>query len=235
MATDPETRTTRRAVMTAALGAAGAFAASAIVRAAPVAAAPNGNVQLGAGASNSDNDAAAETRVKGTTDGIVAFSAIQAGSGTGLYGYTLTGTGVLAVGGGTGSGLAASSSGGTGAVGASYTGTGVYGYAGSTSAPALAGPAAGVVARADDTSKLALRVIGRAAFSFSGKATIAANQSSVTVIRPGVTAGSLIIATPSTNRAGVYVQSAVAGAGKLTIYLNKKVTGATKVSYLIMG
>lgn len=235
MAIDPEARTTRRTVMTAALGAAGAFAASAIVGAAPVAATPNGNVQLGTGVGNSDNDSAAQTQVTGTTDGITTFSAVQAGSGTGLYGFTSTGTGVLAVGGSSGNGLDARSSNGAGAIGASFTGTGVYGYAGSTAAPPLTGPVAGVVARVDDSTKLALRVIGRAAFSYSGKATIALHHSSVTVIRAGVSTSSLIIATPRTNRAGVFVQAVVPGAGKFTVYLNKKVAGATGVAYMILG
>jgi hypothetical protein len=94
---------------------------------------------------------------------------------------------------------------------------------------------AGVVARAVDTSTLALRVMGRASFDFSGKAIVAKFHSSVTVTKVGVTANSLIIATPRTNRVGVYVQSVVAGAGKFTIYLNKPVPGATGVAYLIMG
>jgi hypothetical protein len=235
MAIDPGAGTSRRTIMTAALGAAGAFAASAIVGAAPVSAAPNGNVQLGTGVGNPDNDSAVQTQVTGTTDGITTFSAVQAGSGTGLYGFTSTGTGVLAVGGSSGNGLDARSSNGTGAMGASYTGSGVYGYAGGTAAPAMTGPAAGVVARAIDTSTLALRVIGRATFSFSGTVTVAANQSRVTVTKAGVTASSLIIATPRTNRAGVYVQSAVPGAGKFTVHLNKKVSGATDVAYLILG
>jgi hypothetical protein len=235
MATDPGTGTTRRMVITAAVGAAGAFAASAIAGAAPVAAAPNGNVQLGSGVSDSDNDSAAQTQVRGTTDGIIAFSAVQAGSGMGLYGYTMTGTGVLAVGGSTGNGLDARSTNGIGAMGASYTGSGVYGYAGGTAAPSLAGPAAGVVASSVDTSTLALRVLSRTSFSFSGKAKVTAGHSSVTVTKTGVTASSLIIATPFTNRAGVYVQSAVPAAGKFTIRLNKSVTGTTYVAYLILG
>ena len=102
-------------------------------------------------------------------------------------------------------------------------------------APALTGPAAGVVARAVDSSTLGLRVMGRASFSFSGKVTIAANKSSATVTKPGVTTASLIIATPKTNRAGVYVQSAVPAAGKFTVHLNKKVSAATDVAYLILG
>jgi hypothetical protein len=135
MAIHPGTRTSRRTVVTAALGAAGALAASAFAGGAPVLAAPNGNVQLGAGTSDSDNDSAAQTQVNGTTDGITTFAAVQAASGTGLYGYTGTGIGVLAVCGSSGKGLDARSTSGTGATGASYTGSGVYGYTGSTAAP----------------------------------------------------------------------------------------------------
>ena len=145
MATDSRTGTTRRKVLTAALGAAGAYAVSTIVGAAPAAAVANGNVQLGAGVVDADNDSAAQTQVRGTTDGMVAFSGVQSGSGTGLYGYTLSGTGVLAVGGTSGNGLDGRSSSGTGAIGASYTGIGVYGYSGSTVAPSVAA-VAGVVA-----------------------------------------------------------------------------------------
>lgn len=53
--------------------------------------------------------------------------------------------------------------------------------------------------------------------------------------RAGVSTSSLIIATPRTNRAGVFVQSVVPGAGRFTIYLNKKVAGATGVAYMILG
>lgn len=236
MATDTGTRTSRRTVVTAALGAAGALAVSAFAGGAPVLAAPNGNVQLGAGSGGDhDNDAAAQTQVNGTTDGITTFAAVQLGSGTGLYGFSGTGTGVLAVGSSSGKGLDARSTSGTGATGASYTGSGVYGYTGSTAAPALSGPDAGVVARAAHSSKLALRVMGRASFSLSGKATITANHSSVTVTKAGVTTSSLIIATPRTNHPGVFVQAAVPGAGKFTIFLSKKVNSATRVAYLVLG
>lgn len=235
MAIDPGTRTSRRAVVTAALGAAGALAASALVGPAPASAAANGNVQLGAGLSDSDNDSAVETRVNGTADGMTTFAAVQVGSGIGLFSYTDTGIGVLAVGSSSGKGLDARSTSGPGATGASYTGSGVYGYTGSTAAPALSGPDAGVVARAVGPSKLALRVMGRASFSLSGKATIATNHSSVTVTKAGVTTSSLIIATPRTNRAGVYVQAAIPKAGKFTVFLSKKVSGPTDVSYLVLG
>jgi hypothetical protein len=234
MATDLGTTATRRKVLTAALGAAGALAASAITGAAPVEAAFNGNVQLGHGTSDSDNDSADETRVVGTTDGMTALSAVQAGSGTALYGYSLTGRGVLAVGASSGNGLDARSTNGTGAIGASFSGSGVYGYTGSTAAPPVSVPA-GVVARAADTTRLALRVIGRAMFSLSGKAAVTAGHSTVTVTLAGVSTSSLIIATPLTNRTGVFVQSVVPAAGKFTVHLNKTVAGTTYVAYMVLG
>ena len=46
-----------------------------------------------------------------------------------------------------------------------------------------------------------------------------------------------MLATLQTNRAGIYVQAAVASpaSGKITIYLNKKVTAATKVAVIILN
>jgi hypothetical protein len=235
VAIEAGTRQTRRAVMTAAIGAAGAMAVGALAGAAPAAAATGGNLILGHGTSDAVNDANAETRVNATTNGITAFSAIQPASGIGMEAFTTTGTGVLAIAGASGTGLDARSTSGAGAIGACASGAGLYGFVGSTAAPALGASGAGVVARAADPSKLALRVMGRAAFAFSGTATVAANKASVTVTKPGVSAASLIIATPRTNRAGVFVQSAVPGAGTFTIHLNKKVSGATVVAYMILG
>lgn len=51
----------------------------------------------------------------------------------------------------------------------------------------------------------------------------------------GVTASSMIIATPATNRAGVYVQSVVPAAGKFTAYLRKKATRITRVWDMVLG
>lgn len=102
MALDVEKPKTRRAILAAGLGGLGAVAAQALSHPSPADAVTNGNVQLGHGVIDSDNDATSETRVNGTTDGQIVFSAIQAASGVGLYGYSLTGQGVKAVGGGTG-------------------------------------------------------------------------------------------------------------------------------------
>jgi hypothetical protein len=52
---------------------------------------------------------------------------------------------------------------------------------------------------------------------------------------PGVTASSYIIATLQTRRAGVYVHAVVPAAGSFTIYLNKTVTAATVVGYLVIN
>jgi len=235
MSTDSDSRTSRRTIMAAALGSAGALAASAIAGSLPAAAAVGDNLILGRGFHDGFNESPDATQLNGTTNGMTVFAAVRDGSGLAIEGFSTTGTGVLAVSGDNGTGLDARSTNATAAIGSSFTGSGVYGFVGSTVAPPLTGPAAGVVARAVDPSRLALRVMGRASFGFSGKATILANTSTVVITRAGVTAASLIIATPRTNRAGVFVQSAVPAAGKFTIHLNKKVAAATDVAYMILG
>jgi hypothetical protein len=81
----------------------------------------------------------------------------------------------------------------------------------------------------------ALYVDGKARFRRSGKTAVAAGKSAVVVTLAGVTTASWIIATPQTNRAGVFVQSVVAGTGKFTIFLNKAVSGATYVGWLVVN
>ena len=88
-----------------------------------------------------------------------------------------------------------------------------------------------------DLNNWALQIAGRVSFSQSGTLTIAAGKSSVSAAMPALSPTTMVLATLQTNRAGVYIQAAVAGpaAGKITIYLNKKVTAATKVAYFILG
>jgi len=50
-----------------------------------------------------------------------------------------------------------------------------------------------------------------------------------------VTTSSYIIATPQTNRAGLFVQAVVPAAGKFTIYLNKSVSATTYIGYLVIN
>lgn len=132
--------------------------------------------------------------------------------------------------------------GGWGVFGASdATGTGVYGFSGATvpAAPAHVGVFAysdsGYAVYARAATGTALYVDGKARFRRSGKTAVAASHSSVSVTLAGVTTSSWVIATPQTNRAGVFVQSVVAGSGKFTIYLNKAVSAATYVGWLVVN
>jgi hypothetical protein len=51
----------------------------------------------------------------------------------------------------------------------------------------------------------------------------------------GVTTSSYILATLQTRRAGVYVHAVVPAAGYFTIYLNKNVSAATYIGYLVIN
>ena len=124
------------------------------------------------------------------------------------------------------------------------TGAAVSGRNNATSTMgALAAGSAGVWGMAPSELDYAgLAIAGRAMFfTRSGMLTIAKNKSSVTAtVSPLSTTGSmpsLVLATLQTNRNGTYIQAAVANAatGKITIYLNKKVTAATKVAYFVLN
>ncbi len=122
-----ERRTSRRNLLVAGAGALGGLVLSALGRPPAVRAVPNGNVQLAAGVGDSDNDAAAETRVNATGTG-VAFSAVQTHGGTGLYGYSDTGgSGLLGIGGSSSAGLLAQSVTGPGASATSLSASGLTG------------------------------------------------------------------------------------------------------------
>lgn len=87
-----------------------------------------------------------------------------------------------------------------------------------------------------DTAHLGLFVDGRVSFKRAGRATIAKGARSVSVKVPALSAKSMVLATLQTNRAGVYIQAAVAKPtlGKITIVLNKSVPAATKVAYFVL-
>jgi hypothetical protein len=192
--------------------------------------------------------------VVGGTDsihsGVYGFSTTDKGFGvyglnkaTGNIGALGTGNqGVFGSGGDTYDGVwgRSKASGKSGVYGDSRTedGFGVYGKnLTSGTFGALGSGASGVWASApEDASHFALQVDGRVAFRRSGLLTIARNKSSVSATVPALTATSMVLANLQANRAGVYVQAAVASAAskKITIYLNKKVTAATKVAYFIL-
>jgi hypothetical protein len=334
MAINTDAPKTRRSILAAALGGAGAVVAQALGRPSPVAAISNGNVQLGHGTSDTDNDSALETRVRGTTDGQIALSGSQNGSGIGLYGLTNTGYGIRGTGSASGTGVLGETVSGTGVAGTSSDGTGVdatstnatgvraqstdstasdflspshktgvlgsagdssqlstntdevgvygycdtsansvgvigvshqgigalgvgpigllgaggwgvlgdvgptqigvYGNTGVDAAPAVT-PGIGVLARAQSTAQLALRVLGRVQFSRSGRTAITAGHASKVILMAGVSTASYVIATPQTNRTGLFVQAVVPAAGKFTIYLNKTVSATTYIGYLVIN
>ena len=85
MAIDPAAPRSRRAILGAALGGAGALFAGALGRAAPVAAANGDGVLLGEGTTATDNAATAATIVKST--GADALGGVS-DSGTGVHGHS---------------------------------------------------------------------------------------------------------------------------------------------------
>lgn len=345
MAVEVGAQKSRRAILAGALGGLGAIALQALGRPASVEAASNGNVQLGHGTADTDNNSAAETRVNATADAVVAFTGAQLAtggmglqglasdgfgvkgdasssgngvvgysqSGTGVQGYSASGTGLdawspsgIGVSAVSNTGLAArahmtdntpstfadasnangvlaiagdisniaqntdevgvfaycdTSPNSVGVVGQSHQGVGalgvgaigvqgigtwavlgdvapneigVYGNTGADPAPIVT-TGIGVLARAQSTAQLALRVLGRVSFSRSGRVAFSAGTSSKSITMAGVTTSSFILATPQTNRTGLFVQAVVPGSGKFTIYLNKSVPATTYVGYLVLN
>jgi hypothetical protein len=184
-----------------------------------------------------------EDLLPGNTDETGVFGqADLSESSTGVWGASGQGFGVFGSGevGAAGVGFIGVQGipGGAGSTGVlAWAGTGeagIYGYAG-TAAPPPPIQNVGVQARAGSTSQVALNVNGRVQFSRSGRATIGAGQKSKVVTMAGVTTNSYIIATPQTNRSGIFVQSVVPAAGKFTINLNKTVPGTTLVGYLVIN
>jgi hypothetical protein len=162
MAIDEARPASRRAILLGGLAAAGGLAVARLGLPEAARAAANGNVQLATGVGNTDNDAAAETRVNVTGDGQIAFSAVQPLSGTGLYGFASTaGQGVRGIGGDTATGVAGQGTNGIGVDGRSTNTaapdlnlddsthrTGVFGIAGSAGTENSPG---GIAANTDQT------------------------------------------------------------------------------------
>jgi len=88
-----------------------------------------------------------------------------------------------------------------------------------------------------DLDHFGLFVTGRTIFpTCSGFLTIAKGSRSVSAAKPALSGDTLVLATLQTNRAGVYIQAAVASprTGRITIYLNKTMPAATKVAYFVL-
>jgi hypothetical protein len=119
--------TSRRALLTGALGGLGALAAAAIGRPAVTRAANGGNAILG-----TPNTSTIETSFENTDAHEVSLRGIHSSNGTGVGGFSSSGWGVHG-----------DSDSGYGVIGGSGTGSGVYGTSSSSLQPAIVGRSAG--------------------------------------------------------------------------------------------
>ena len=225
----------RRALLAAAAGAAAATVVSAIERPVPARAATDGDVVLGA-----KNSATATTEIDSSVDLVDVFVARSTAGGIGIVGDSEQGTGVL----GTGThGVEGSSLAGMGVFGVSEHGTGVLGHITlngfGVHGHSLSAGGVGVYASAE--AGTALEVAGKARFSRSGRATVAAGKMSVDVDlrkKGGLGGTPLCFANLTTYRSGTFVMAArpnYPGTGWLRIYLNKAVPSPTYVAWLVLG
>ena len=99
----------------------------------------------------------------------------------------------------------------------------------------LASSTAGVEAHAENPLDLGLYVSGKAKFTRSGTWLLATNKSSVAITGLTIGPNSFALATLQTNRPGIYVQAVVPSEAhsRITIYLNKKVPGPTKIAWIV--
>jgi hypothetical protein len=155
-------------------------------------------------------------------DKTAVYAWVNEAGARGVVGRSDAGTGVLG-----------GSNDTTGVEGSTFGGTGVYGHANA---------GVGVKAQAEAIfGGTALQVEGVAVFSRAGRASVAANATSVDVTVPGgLGANAFVIATLQTYRTGVWVTVArknYPAAGKVRIYLNKvaSTTTSTAVGWMVIG
>lgn len=115
------------------------------------------------------------------------------------------------------------------------TGSGLYGQATSATGVGVTGTSAtGTGVKASTTSGVALSVVGKVTFSRSGVATVPAGKKAVKVTLAGVTASSLVLATPQKAETGVAVNAAAPAAGSFMITLTAAPTSALKVAWFVI-
>jgi hypothetical protein len=115
-------------------------------------------------------------------------------------------------------------------------GYGVYGYGGvgvSGDANSLTG-SIGVWAWAPTTAQVALKVTGKVSLSRSGRQTMTSGTSSRSVTLAGVTSSSKVFAVLATGEPGRWVRSVIPYSGKFTIYLNTKLASSAVVSWFVL-
>ncbi len=246
----------RRALLTAAAGAAGAIVASAAL---PLGVAAHDADDIQAG---TDNPTSAQTTVTNSAaDGTaLAGHATAAGVGYGIEGTSAGAAGVFAWSvdapdpgwftpdltaytGVFGSAPASPSGIGTGVWGDSDDfgvygsgGTGVLGFGGvGVEGDANTQPnSIGVLAVAPSTSQWALKVTGKVSLSRSGRTAMSSRTSYKTITLTGVTSSSKVFAVLATSESGRWVRAVVPSTNKFTVYLNTTLTSSAVVSWFVL-
>lgn len=246
----------RRALLAAAAGAAGAFAANAAM---PLtAAAAPANMQT-----ESPNFTTLETSITDSGADSNAFASNATGTGfgygllgtsaggggvvgwsvsepsntwfdpdltgyTGVFGYSPTNPEIGSAGAGVWGDSEDIGVAGSGAVGVyGYGSTGVIGEAASSVEP-------GVLAYGLDGNSPALQVVGKVRFSRSGRKAMASGSSSALVYLGGVTTTSKVFAVLATNEPGRWVRAVLPAAGRFRIYLNTTLSSSAVVSWFVL-
>jgi len=268
MAIVPKSLRTRRGVLRSAVAGAAGLALGALGRP-ELASATTGAMQFGttnnAGADHTSLTSTSSSTTLGLNNpgvGKALHAIASSEAAIAVYGVCNPGYGVL---GDTGSGMPGIAGvwgrdsslppnfPGVGTAGSSVAGTGVTGYSSSDATvtpPIGAGPVGvfgyapsgvGVVARSD--TAIALKVLGKAVFSRSGRVLVPKGRAYVDVdLRPwgGLGGAPLCFANILTRRAGVHVETVRPNypvTGKLRIYLNKvpSSTTSTSVAWIVMN
>ncbi|HEX2470921.1 MAG TPA: hypothetical protein VHK05_10045 [Candidatus Limnocylindrales bacterium] len=246
MASDSNAPRSRRALLTAAAGAAGAMAASAAL---PLTAAAAPTPM----STEQDNPSTAQTSVTQSAAGFIAFKAsttnpdragLVGATGdqtdtnesfsayTGVYGFAPAAPIDFS---GFGSGVWGDSP-DVGVAGSGFVGVrgdGAYGMV----AAGFTGGGTGLLAWGGDGSgaDIALDVRGKVKFSRSGRVTILSGRSTIKVNLVGVTTSSRVFAVLHSNRSGRYVRAVVPTTGSFTIYLNTTVTANTFIAWFVIN
>jgi hypothetical protein len=249
----------RRALLAAAAGAAGAMVASAAL---PLGVAAHDPDDIQAG---TDNPTAAQTTVTNSAaDGTaLAGHATGTGAGYGVEGTAAGGAGVFAwsVEAPDSSWFSADLTAYTGVFGSApaspdpttITAVGVWGdspdigvFGGGTwgvvgfggvgvEGDANSAPGAiGVLATAPTNSQWALRVSGRVSLSRSGRTAMSSGTSSKAIALGGVTTTSKVFAVLSTSESGRWVRAVVPTTNKITVYLNTTLSSSAVVSWFVL-
>jgi hypothetical protein len=248
MSTRQNAPRSRRAFLTAAAGAAGAAAITALDRPSLVRAGVDGDVVLGAANTSASTtsitisaNASNVLEAHGVSEEAV-IAATNTDVGAGVRGEATTGAGVLGVA-PSGNGVEGSATTGTGVLGVSEEGSGVIGHI-TLSGDGVHGHSfatAGVGVRASAEAGTALAVDGKARFSRSGRVAIPGGAATVDVdlsAKGGLGGTPLCFANLVTHRPGIHVEAVranVPSTGRIRIYLNKAVPATTYVVWLVLS